>query len=313
MVAPVPDQLHNTQAELHARARAEFDLADFYKPRDDTVGEQVDSQQRTKVATEEPSPAKDTDLLSALAPLIVQEVRESAEAQSRGRRFGAIVPDVDGAPQVDVARPTVYAAMSTVNIAGVQHDQVLYAWWRPPTATDPPATLPTPMAVRITLDMDGFPLVWQLLGHGYVLPGQELYLFYVSTTLERRAGEFFGDPLPGRRYAIEQGADRRPDTIVVNVIDDGPIPMGPYVYIDAPNGRITSILCRCMASQVDAFVTEGWYELRSLAELTGFPLDLTPLGLEEIPGVPAEGIPSRAPRSPEGLAQHLRWPPANNP
>ena len=82
---------------------------------------------------------------------------------------------------------------------------------------------------------------------------------------EQFKGIAFGDPLPGRRFSIERAADEAPDVVVARIIDDGPVPMGPYVYLNAPPSRaVTTVLCRCSPSQVEAFIETRHYDLLPL-------------------------------------------------
>jgi len=83
----------------------------------------------------------------------------------------------------------------------------------------------------------------------------------VSQSLEAAAQTEFGKALPGRRYAIERGLDEAPATIVARVIDDGPIAMGPFVYLSAGRRVVSTLLCRCMPAQVRKIVATGNYDL----------------------------------------------------
>ena len=59
-----------------------------------------------------------------------------------------------------------------------------------------------------------------------------------------------------------------PDVVVARIIDDGPVPMGPYVYLNAlPSRAVTTALCRCSPSQVEAFIETRYYDLRPLETL----------------------------------------------
>ena len=196
-----------------------------------------------------------TGLGMTFAPLIVQEV-DGGVGPTDPNPFGAIVGD-GGAARVDPNRPTLYAETFTTRIKSVDYDQVVY-FWRYPTRPDETLGLSREgRGVRITLGSDGFPLVWEALS-----TGTDTRVLFVSESLERAALREFGGPLPGRRFSIERAADEAPDVVVARIIDDGPVPMGPYVYLNAPPLRsVTTVLCRCMPSQVSEFVETNYYDL----------------------------------------------------
>ncbi len=189
------------------------------------------------------------------APLIVQEV-DGGVGPTDPTQFGAIVGEVGG-PRVDSSRPAVYAGTFTTRINGVDHDQVVYFWRYPSRPHEPQCVSREGRGVRITLGSDGFPLVWEALS-----TATDTRELYVSESLERAAADKFGGPLPGRQYAVERPGDEVRNVVIARVLDDGPVPMGPYVYLNAPPERaITTVLCRCMPSQVREFVETGYYDL----------------------------------------------------
>ena len=194
-------------------------------------------------------------LEKTFAPLIVQEVVVGI-GPNDPTPFGAIVGEGRG-PRVDSLRPTVYAGTFTTRINGVEHDQVVY-FWRYPTRLDRPGSISREgRGVRITLGSDGFPLVWEALS-----TATDTRELFVSESLERAALREYGGPLPGRRYAVERPIDEVRNVVVVRSLDDGPVPMGPYVYLNAPPSRsVTTVLCRCMPSQVNEFVETHYYNL----------------------------------------------------
>jgi hypothetical protein len=53
-----------------------------------------------------------------------------------------------------------------------------------------------------------------------------------------------------------------PDVIVARVIDDGPIPMGPIVYLSAETRQVSTLICRCMPAQARRLLVTGTYNLR---------------------------------------------------
>lgn len=222
-----------------ARALIEFDRAILLKPRDSEGG-----------------------LEERLAPLIVLETAGPIGEGLDKAGFGAARFDLQGHLHFDASRPTLYTDRSTITIRNVEYAQISYNWWFPPMRTDSAATARTSGGVRITLGEDGFPLVWEVLG----CRGQAETIF-VSASLERAAVEAFGGPLPGRRYTVERRIANKGAAPVVRVLEDGPIPMGPYIYFDAKTHGVTTLLCRCMPSQVQRFVGTKYYDLAPVEEL----------------------------------------------
>lgn len=228
--------------EVVARALIEFDRAVLLKPREGDGG-----------------------LEERLAPLIVLEIAEPIGERFTNTGFGAARFDPQGHLRIDASRPTLYTDRSMITIQKVEYEQVCYLWWFPPMRPDSAATGRTSGGVRITLGEDGFPLVWEVLGSR----GQAEAIF-VSASLERAAGEAFGGPLPGRRYAVERRVANDATAPVVRVLEDGPIPMGPYIYFDSETRGVTTLLCRCMPSQVQRFVETKYYDLAPAEELGGW-------------------------------------------
>ncbi len=273
--------------ELHSRALEVFELGVFYKPQE---GSMIDP---------------DADL----APLIVQQVAPEEADRAVVNRFGALVVDEHGTLRVEPTQPTVYTSTSTVTINGVEQDQVVYVWFYPPDMrSHDDADIPA-QGIRMTLDAEGFPLVWEVLvpAMGRSSSG-DVQVLFVSRSLERAAAEAFGPAPAHRRYAVERHVADAADTVVARVIEDGPIPMGPFVYLDADTHGVTTVLCRCSPSQVDRFVETAYYDLqpleyvatRCLAAIAGFTWAGSAAG------------PRRRP-NPETNARHhlekaLRWP-----
>jgi hypothetical protein len=221
----------------------------------------------------------------ALAPLILWEVEREARPAAH---FGAVFIDPDGQVHVDVTQPTIYVSRSTTAIGGRPYERVTYRWWGPgPSDTRGDAGVRM-FGFRMTLGRDGFPLVWEAVDCN-----RSCDVTYVSTSLEEAATRAFDAPVAGRAFAIERSVESAPGTVVVRVLEDGPMPMGPYVYIDAMNGNVTTLLCRCMASQVERIVSTAYYDIRPLAEV-GDRMKLERAGAPDFSDVP--------------LDRWLRWP-----
>ena len=267
---------------LRERTLAEFGSAVLWKPRGRSI----------------------SDLEMDLAPLIVQEhINHGADASG----FGPVV-DLDGHRngRVDATPPTVYVTTRLAQIHGIEHEQVEYCWAYPAEARGQGHGEVISHCVCMTLHLDGFPMVLRVRTWGDAhRKGFEPDVLFVSDALEREAAEEYGAPLPGRRYAIERSVSETPDSVVVRVIEDGPIPMGPYVYLEAETHDITTLLCRCSPSQVDRFVESVYYDL--------LEADAQGAG-EESAEVARSGVTSdrgtQGPLPIRPLTDVLRWPSA---
>lgn len=241
-------------ADIYQRATNEFAVACFFKPAEE----------------------KTNDLAFTLAPLILQEVSGATERLSRIDRFGTLDLS-DGLSALDPSRPAIYWQADTVQLNGKAHVRFTYVWCYaaaargsergPATANPSPAPAEAGLAlqgIRITLNTNGQPVIWEALADN---SGAEL--IFVSQTLEAAALAEHGKPLPGRRYAIERSMKAAPRVIIARVIDDGPVAMGPFVYLSAGTRNVNTLICRCMPAQAKKLLSTSNYELLPLQEMTG--------------------------------------------
>jgi hypothetical protein len=255
-------------AKIYQRATNEFPEAAFFKPAE----------------------PKTNDLTSSLAPLILQEVNGEKEPLSRLDRFGALSIS-NGVFVLDRSRPAIYWQADSVQLHGRQHRRLSYLWcytltpadqhrgadlrsaggetsgyarpsWEghPKRAiTDRQEVAPTGLplqGIRVTLNSTGQPVIWEVLADS---SGAEV--IYVSQSLEAAAAAEFGKPLPGRRYAIERSLEEAPNVVVARIIDDGPVAMGPIVYLGAGTRAVTTLICRCMPAQAKKLLGTSVYDL----------------------------------------------------
>ncbi len=205
------------------------------------------------------------ELHLALAPIIVQEVIGTDEAAGRRDRFGAVRTKPGGTEEIDTAEPTVYWAEVTKMIAGKLRTQFIYAWAYE-TSEPGQSWGPNVLAIRVTLDATGMPAIYEVFD---VEKGAKR--IFVSQRLENLALAAHGGPLPGRRHAIESTwRDWHLEAFVPRVLADGPMPMGPLVYVESRWREISTLLCRCSSSQAEEFVETSNYQLQHLAELHGY-------------------------------------------
>ena len=242
------DQAHAAlpYAEIYDRATNEFAEVHFFKP----------AESRTN------------DLSFTLAPLIIQDVNRAIEPLSSPDRFGMLSVS-NRAPVLDRSRPAIYWEADTVQVRGKAHARFSYVWCyspgsggseRGPGADGVPTArtnFPLPLqGIRITLDSAGQPVIWEVLADN-----SGAKLIFVSRGLEAAAAAEFGKPLSGRRYAIECSVETAPEVIVARVIDDGPVAMGPIVYLSAGTREVSTLICRCMPAQARKLQATSPYDL----------------------------------------------------
>jgi hypothetical protein len=172
----------------------------------------------------------------------------------------------NGLPALDRARPAIYASLDAAQINGKPHTRLTYLWCYSLEPVQPGAGLPL-QGIRITLDAAGKPAVWEVLAED---SGAEL--IFVSQDLESAALAQWGKPLPGRRYAVERNVSESPRVIVARVLEDAPVAMGPMVYLLAGTRSVSTVICRCMAAQVQRLAATRTYELQFCQGTSAEPL-----------------------------------------
>jgi len=168
------------------------------------------------------------------------------------------------------AAPDVYHHAGEVMLRGRAHASRTYLWRQGGGNNS--------RALRMTLGDDGYPLVYEILGH----PSGGLLLFVASNVEEAAVAEF-GPPLPGRQFSVERDTGETPGVIVGGLVEPGATPMGPFVYLWS-DGEVDTVICRCMPSMVDRID------------------DTVPYALAPTPAADVEGL------RPERLDRLLRLP-----
>lgn len=144
-----------------------------------------------------------------------------------------------------------------VMLNGRWHERMTY-WWRyRPNGRASRKQLPA-QGVRLTLNTAGLPAIWEALAD---TTGAQV--IFVSQNLEAGAVREFGAPPPGRRFAVERAPTEAPAVVVARVLEDGPVAMGPIVYLRAGTRDIGTVICRCMDSQARELAGQREYELRA--------------------------------------------------
>ena len=236
---PIPKPRWTVQSIVD-RTNTRFATARFYKP-----------------FLNEPA-----DLENIFAPLIVEQQTPSAiPAAPTIRPIASIkTPPFEESGLLVQGPPTVYFHSNTVSSNAHDFNQIAFVWVYLKHAECLPSVKPSVLArgVRIVEGRDGSPILWEALSDEY-----SPRVFFVSQLLEGAAREQFGDPLPGRNFSIERNLDDAPNIVVAQKLDDGPMPMGPYIYLNHGR-RVVTIHCRCSPSQFDDVIETLEYELRPL-------------------------------------------------
>lgn len=214
----------------------------------------------------------DRDFALDLAPLLLLE--KTAKGAPISFEFGKLE---ESGRRIEVAdTPRVYFHESTAILRGAEHRRLHYVWFFRPRKSSASGKLWRRREVRLTLDQAGFPWVQEVLGDS-----TGLISLYVGSDLEEASKAAHGPPLPGRELAVEPSVESAPAVVVPRILSQGPVPMGPWVYLDREHFDVTTLLCRCMPSQVEGSIATSEYELESLpdalpAEISG----LAPLAAE---------------------------------
>lgn len=225
--------------EIMERAKREFQKARFYKP---VKGDS-------------------SNIECKLAPLIVEEFDLVRSLEINTLVNPRIIDETSP------LRPdTVYFYTGTISDGNKKLDEVAFVWWY----EKPAGCIPWPLSaslltrgVRIVLDDDGMPILWEALTD----PSGPRIVF-VSQAVELAAKQQVGEPLPGRSFSIERSHDDVSAIIVAGILDDGPVQMGPYVYVDAsPQRAISTIHCRCSPSRFNEVVETFEYTLQPLESI----------------------------------------------
>jgi len=212
-----------------------------------------------------PAEAKTNDLAFTLAPLILQEVTRGTEPLSQPDRFGTLNLS-DGFLALDSSRPAIYWQADTVRLKGKEHVRYAYVWCYSLAASGQGESALALQGIRITLSGAGQPVIWEVLADS---SGAELV--FVSQSLEAAALAEFGRALPARRYAIERSVAEAPNVIVARVIDDGPVAMGPFVYLSAGTRMVSTLICRCMPAQAKKLLATSAYDLLQFQAMAAQP------------------------------------------
>lgn len=201
-----------------------------------------------------------------LCPLIVQEVDATDRESWHALRPARIELDSAGHWRANIDRPTVYYSETSISIRGTAYRTLSFVWWVGGKLENGNSA-PRWRGIVIVFGNDGFPIFQKVIG-----TADPLEVVFVSESLEQLARMQFGAPLPGRISALEPSAETEPAIVVARILSDGPVPMGPWVYLSRDDATVTTLLCRCMASQVLDFAENNYYELSPSSDLVQLAL-----------------------------------------
>jgi hypothetical protein len=228
---------------IQARVAARFDITVLFKPADS---------------------ASNNTIAVRLAPLIIQEVADTNVASLWRDQFDSGDSGL-----------LVVSESGTIVVNGRSRDQLSYSWTyaasAPPTKSERKS-----QGVRLTLNAAGEPVIWEVLADS-----SGAVIIYVAQSLELAARAEFGPPLAGRKFSLELSLADAPNAVVASVIDDGPTPMGPVVYLRKESRDVSTLICRCMASQGGILLGQTNYELHLNPPQTNGPSAFPPVYLEQ--------------------------------
>lgn len=246
--------------------------------------------------------------IDPLAPLLIHGLPEGVSVLPDGFScgFGAVFRGADDTLVVNQEQPTVYTTRGQTRIGEQTYDQVVYVWWYAEFDSPVTALRPVPTGVCITLGQDGFPATWEVLGNA-----SQPRVLFVSASLEQAALRAFGSPLEHRRFAVERSVAETSDVVVARILNDGPVAMGPFVYLDWATASVVGIVCRCMPSQVANLPLSSSYDLQPLETLTHWGITLAELGWRypDFMDEQHDGRERNQGDQAGSLAPPLRWPP----
>ncbi len=201
--------------------------------------------------------ANDDELARWFAPVFIQQHDPEAPYPPSEDQLGRVY--LTGTPdqidvQIDIEHPTVYwttqeakigtdegaqslLARRTSNhlsskIGSQKRKQIVYVAWYPSRPAlrsgDSTAGLIDGVVIRITLDGHNRPAVYE-----FVRSCGCYHMLYIAEFVEAAARRHFGEPLPGKKYALQKTGSKRELFIPSLVPDDGSHPTRPVVSVSA--------------------------------------------------------------------------------
>jgi hypothetical protein len=162
--------------------------------------------------------AHDWRMLTAFAPVIVQEFPDKVSYDRAADHFGRVTAPDDESVAIDTTDPTVYAYARHIRIQDRPCTQLTYTYWYPEhpalKPNDPEAGKIEGVTVRITLDEHETPITFETLYNCGCY-----HRLYPTTELERAAARDYGHPEKGKSFVVERRVPGRIDAIVPKLVD----------------------------------------------------------------------------------------------
>ena len=246
--APAAAKLSPLHAEIVSRSEAPFNFAVYLKPRGDLAETPTGKQ----------------------APLMTIRVKKDKEKAPPHR-----LPWAAHAPDDDDAAATLYYVVDQDKVGNEALARTNFIWFNRDDAAAKSAdatAAPIPYtAVSFTVDKRGTTIIARVMQSG-----SNVDRYYVTETLEAAARKEHGPPMAGRRFSIERelpstdgkrSGSTPHEALVPRLMFSAPEPTGPWVYIDGEDGFVTTVHCRCSASQIRAFTDTVEFDIKPVSEL----------------------------------------------
>lgn len=229
-----------------------------------------------RVAIWRPGEYAKNALIERYAPIIGVEWPKKRLYDVGWDRIGAVKLYGDGRRiqvRIDSKQPTVYSYTTVAKINGQRLQQLNYVWWfaeRPEmTRDDPVAGHIDGAMLRITLDAHDDPMfIESSLNCGCA------HEVFVSKAVESAAGEVFGAPIAGKRFAVEKPLSDKHDVVVIHLFDAERNAAHPLVLSAAGYHEV----CQVTFNAVESIHSMEVAEDRTYRILDYDTLDRLPLG-----------------------------------
>ncbi len=240
--------------------------------------------------------ADDDELARWFAPVFIQQHDPEAPYPPSEDQFGRVY--LTGTPdqinvQIDIQRPTVYWTMQEAKISadeGAQsllarsashqlsskigsrkRKQIVYVAWYPSRpalkAGDSEAGLIDGVVIRITLDSRHRPAVYE-----FVRSCGCYHMLYVAEFVEAAARRHFGEPLPGKKYALQKAGSKWKLFIPSLIPDDGSHPTRPVASVSSGHHMLMGIEAGGVWKGQGRVTSQRTYLLEKYDTLTRLPL-----------------------------------------
>ncbi|HUY33027.1 MAG TPA: hypothetical protein VMV69_09615 [Pirellulales bacterium] len=236
---------------------------------------------RSPLSAEQVAAATLEQLAQHYAPIYVQG-HEPAKAgkyawpvedDSIGRAYLIRRPNGKLATQIDTGRPTVYAFAEKRRLGDREHVQLTYTVWYPrhprTKKVDIEAADIDSGVLRLTLDGQNRPLFYET-----VLACGCYHKVFVESVVEAEARRVYGQPVKGKKFAVEKPASMALDWEVAGEVRTPPDgPCAPVVFVSGGEHRVVGLQSSAGFRWPDPARTVWPYRLAGYRELMAAPVD----------------------------------------